>query len=194
MNMNLSVKNTSAIIRTNLSNLSQDGFKKIFENINLYGIKKSIDKRGIDGFINHCALLAAGTGAISGSGSALTMVIGLPLDVINNITQQFRVTLGIIYYKRGVYQISFEEFMAIVATSVKVEAGIAITKTMLEDVAEKLLLKMGSKAAGRLIPVFGAVIGGSANYMFIKGVAKAVKQMEMQPAFFESNTWKQKTT
>lgn len=175
--MKRSIQRTTDFVKRNFENLSHEGFKKIFDNINLYGIKKSVDRRGIDGFINHCARLAAGTGVLSGSGGAITMVASVPLDVINNITQQFRVTLGIIYYNRGTYQITFEEFMAIVATSMKVEAGVAITKTMLEEIAEKLLLKMGSKTAGRLIPVFGAVIGGSANYMFIKGVAKSVKEL-----------------
>jgi hypothetical protein len=177
--MNLTVKKASGYVKESFQDLSHEGFKKIFENINLYGIKKSVDKRGIDGFINHCARLAAGTGAIAGSGGALTMIASLPVDVVNNITQQFRVTLAIIYHNRGTYQISFDEFMKIVATSMKVEAGIAITKTMLEEIAEKLLLKMGSKTAGRLIPIFGAAIGGTANYLFIKGVAKAVKEMEL---------------
>jgi hypothetical protein len=177
--MKPSIKATTALVRTNLENLSHEGFKKIFNNINLYGIKKSVDKRGIDGFINHCARLAAGTGAITGTGGVITLAVGIPVDVVNNITQQFRVTLGIIYHNRGTYQITFEEFMAIVATSMKVEAGIAITKTMLEELAEKLLLKMGSKIAGRLIPVFGAAIGGTANYLFIKGVAQEVKKMEL---------------
>jgi hypothetical protein len=177
--MKTSVKKTTAFIKQNLEQLSQTGFRKIFDNINLYGIKKSVDKRGIEGFINHCARLAAGTGALAGTGGAITMLASLPVDVINNITQQFRVTLGILYYTRGTYQITFEEFMSIVATSMKVEAGVAITKTMMEEVAEKLLMKFGSKAAGRLIPIVGAVIGGTANYMFVKGVAEAVRQLEL---------------
>lgn len=176
--MKVSFQGTKTYLQQTMQNLSHDGFKKIFDSISLIGIKNSVDKRGIEGYINHCARLAAGTGAIGGTGGAITMLASLPIDVINNITQQFRVTLGIIYYNRGTYQISFEELMAIVATSMKVEAGVAITKTMLEEVAEKLLMKMGSKAAGRLIPVVGAIIGGTANYLFVKGVAKAVQQME----------------
>jgi hypothetical protein len=176
--MKLSIKKATGYVRHNLEDLSHHGFKKIFESINQYGIKRSVDKRGIDSFINHCARLAAGTGAITGSGGAITMIAGLPIDIVNNITQQFRVTLGIIYHNRGTYQVSFDEFMAVVATSMKVEAGVAVTKTVLEEIAEKLLLKMGSKAAGRLIPIFGAAIGGTANYLFIKGVAKAVRNMQ----------------
>jgi hypothetical protein len=177
--MKASIQSTKSYLQQTMQNLSHEGFKKIFDSINLSGIKKSVDKRGIEGYINHCARLAAGTGAIGGTGGAITMLASLPIDVVNNITQQFRVTLGIIYYNRGTYQLTYDEFMAIVATSMKVEAGIAITKTMLEELAEKLLLKMGSKAAGRLIPVVGAIIGGTANYLFIKGVAKAVQQMEL---------------
>lgn len=175
--MKASIKSTKAYLQRTMQNLSQEGFKKIFDSINPDGIKASVDKRGIDGHVEHCARLAAGTGAIGGAGGAITMLASLPIDVVNNITQQFRVTLGIIYYYRGAYRFTFEEFMAIVATSMKVEAGVAITKTMLEELAEKLLLKMGSKAAGRLIPVVGAVIGGTANYLFIKRIASAVHEM-----------------
>jgi len=47
-----------------------------------------------------------------------------------------------------------------------------ITKNVMEEVAEKLLINLGSKTAERLVPVVGAVIGGAANYMFIKRVAR----------------------
>lgn len=177
--MNISIRNKSAQLRQNLENLSHDGFKKIFEHINLYGIKKGVDTMGLDKFINQCAYIAAGTGVITGSGGALTMIIGLPVDVINTITQQFRVTLAIIYNRRGEYQMTFDEFMTFVAASVKVEAGVALTKTIMEEIAEKLLLRLGSKAAGRLIPVVGGVIGGSANYIFIKRMAETVKKMDL---------------
>lgn len=68
--------------------------------------------------------------------------------------------------------------MQFIATSLKVEAGVTLTKTMLERVAEKLLMILGTRTAERLIPVVGAAIGGAANYMFIKRMAKSVKEME----------------
>jgi hypothetical protein len=37
------------------------------------------------------------------------------------------------------------------------------------------LLNLGSKTAERLVPVVGAVIGGSANYLFIKKVARQLR-------------------
>ncbi|RYD76370.1 MAG: hypothetical protein EOP55_11615, partial [Sphingobacteriales bacterium] len=59
---------------------------------------------------------------------------------------------------KGSYKISFEDFMRLVAASMKIEAGVAVTKTMMEAVAEKILLKFGARAAQRLVPVVGAVI------------------------------------
>ena len=161
------------------SRLSQEGFKQIFDRINQLNIKNGVDKLGIDKFIEQCAYLAAGSGVISGTGGMLTMVVGVPLDFINLITQQFRVTMAIMYVKRGTYHIGFDEFMSMIATSLKVEAGVTLTKTMMEGVAEKLLMILGTRTAERLVPVVGAVIGGTANYLFIKRMAESVKKMQM---------------
>ena len=157
--------------------LSHDGFRKIFESIDQLSVKKSVDKIGLDKFINQCAYMAAGTGAIAGSGGIMTMLVGMPVDFVNLITQQFRVTMAIMYYAKGSYRIGFDEFMQLVATSFKIEAGVAVTKTMKESIAEKLLLAFGVRAAERLLPVVGAVIGGTANYLFVKRMAAKVKEL-----------------
>jgi hypothetical protein len=122
--------------------------------------------------------MAAGTGVITGGGGAITMIVGMPFDLLNMITQQFRVTMAIIYHNRGNYQLDFAEFMAIVAASLQVEVGVAITKGMMERIAEKIMLRMGSKTAARLIPVVGGVIGGTANYLFIKRIGESIKRMQ----------------
>ena len=134
---------------------------------------------GLDKFIEQCAWLAAGTGVVSGSGGMFTLIAGIPFDFANLVTQQFRVTMAIMYHNRRTYQISFEEFMALVATSLKVEAGVAISKTMMEGVAEKLLMLFGTRTAERLVPIVGGVIGGGTNYVFIKRMAKSLKAMEL---------------
>lgn len=157
--------------------LSKYGFRKVFDSINRHGIKRGVDEMGLDGFIEHCARLAAGTGAISGLGGPVTMIVGIPADLLNNVTQQFRVTLAVIYQRKGNYNIGFEEFMSVVAISIGVEAGVSVTKAALVRVAEKLLIRMGEKAAGRMIPVAGALVGGLTNYLFIKGIGKAVKKL-----------------
>jgi hypothetical protein len=159
--------------------LSFYGFRKIFDSINQHGIQKGVDRMGIDGFIEHCARLAASTGAITGMGGAVTMIVGIPADLFNNLAQQFRVTLGIIYARRGSYTVSFEELMSIVGVSLGLEAGLMLTREILEKVAEKLLLRMGARAGGRLIPVIGAVVGGTANYLFIKSVGASVKKIPL---------------
>lgn len=162
--------------------LANTGFEKIFNHIDQLGIKKGVDKHGLDKFIEQCAWMAAGSGVISGSGGLITMLAGIPLDMINIITQQFRITMAILYQRRGGYQIAFDEFMSLVAVSLRVDAGVAITKTVMEEVAEKMLLKIGARTAERLIPVVGAAIGGTANYIFIKRMAESVKRMDFVPA------------
>lgn len=176
--MKIPFKKARTDIKKYVDTLSHDGFRQIFDHIDQLSIKKGVDKMGLDKFINQCAYMAAGSGAIAGSGGIMTMIIGMPVDFVNLITQQFRVTMAVMYYTKGSYKIGFDEFMILVATSFKVEAGVAITKTMMEGVAEKLLLVFGVRAAERLVPVVGAVIGGTANYLFVKRMALKVKEMK----------------
>ena len=159
--------------------LAHIGFRRVYKSINQYGIKKGVDEMGIDAFIEHCARLAAGTGAVTGLGGAATFLVGIPADMVNCLTQQFRVTLGIVYHRRGTYNIAFDEFMSIVAVSVGVEAGMMMTRSVLEHIAERLFARMGARAGGRLIPLMGAVIDGTTNYFFLKGVGRSVKKLPL---------------
>jgi hypothetical protein len=168
-------------IKAQSKKLAHEGFRQIFDRIDQLNIKRGVDQLGLDKFIEQCAYLAAGSGVVSGSGGVLTAVIGIPVDFLNLITQQFRVTMAIMYYNRGSYEIDYEEFMSLVAASLKVEAGVAVTKTIMENVAEKLLMILGTRTAERMVPVVGAVIGGTANYIFIKRMAKSVKEMQGEP-------------
>jgi hypothetical protein len=172
-------------IKQQATKLADSGFKQIFDHIDQLKIKKGVDTLGLDKFINQCAFMAAGSGAISGSGGMITLVAGVPIDFVNLIAQQFRATMAIMYYNKGSYHISYEEFMALVATSLKVEAGVALSKTMMEGIAEKMLMVLGTRTAERLVPVVGAVIGGTANYLFIKRMANSVKQMQDEPVVIE---------
>ena len=47
----------------NQQTLLSQSFHKAFESINQFEVKKGVDAMGIGGFINHCATLAAATGA-----------------------------------------------------------------------------------------------------------------------------------
>lgn len=175
-----SLRKMVSTIRLDVDNLSQDGFRKLFTNVNQVSIKKSVDREGIDKFIERCARMAAVSGAVSGGGGVFTVAIGIPLDLVNLVTQQIRVTLGIIYYSRGAYEITFDEFLSYMAAALQVEAGIAIAKSILERGSEKMLLRMGTKTATRLIPVIGGAIGGATNYLFIKRMADTVKRLQPQ--------------
>ncbi|HVW14094.1 MAG TPA: hypothetical protein VHB54_09735 [Mucilaginibacter sp.] len=178
-------KNMIANLRSGFDNWSQDGVRKLFSRVDQLGVRQGVDKMGLNGFIEHCARLSVVTGAISGGGGALTMSIGIPIDLANVVTQQIRVALAIIYYHRGSYTVSFDEFMSIMATALQVEAGIAVTKGLLERSAENALLRIGPKTAARLVPVVGAVISGATNYLFVKRMARKIKAMNY---WYESAT------
>lgn len=171
----INFKKMKSDVRSGFKNLAEGGFKQIFNHIDQLSIKKGVDTMGLDKFINQCALFAAGSGVVTGIGGIGTMLVGTPLDIVNLITQQFRVTLAVSYYKTGKYKINFEDFFKIVASSVKADTKLAISKNIMEEVAERMLLSLGSKASRRLVPVVGGVIGGTVNYLFIKGVAKELK-------------------
>ena len=164
-------------INKRASLLATYAFRKIFDRVDKDAVKKGVDERGLNGFVRHCARLAATTGFVSGAGGAATLLVGLPADVLNNLTQQFRVTLAVIYAKTGKYELGFEDFMTVVAVSIGVEAGVIITKAALVRVAEKLVARLGERTAGRLVPVLGAAIGGTTNYIFIKGIAASVRRV-----------------
>ena len=171
----LNISKIKTSLRAGFNQLSHGGFQQIFSHIDQVSIKKGVDTMGIDKFINQCALMAAGSGAVTGIGGIGTALIGMPLDIVNLITQQFRVTMAIAYYNTGNYRFPFEDFFKIVASSLKADTGVAISKNVMEEVAEKILMSLGSKTAQRFLPVVGAVIGGTINYLFIKRIADGVK-------------------
>ncbi|QQL50922.1 hypothetical protein [Mucilaginibacter ginkgonis] len=164
-------KKAGADLKKAFAKLSEGGFEKIFKQIDQLNIKHGVDTLGIDKFIQQCAVLAAGSGAITGLGGIATMLIGVPVDMINLLTQQFRVTMAISYYYTGKSTFTFSDFIKIVAASLKVDTRMTVSKTLIEEVAEKLMVSIGSKTAERLLPIVGAVIGGTANYLFIKRMA-----------------------
>jgi hypothetical protein len=169
------------MIRENINKkanlLATHAFRRVFERVDRAAVKKGVDEMGLNGFIKHCARLAATTGFVSGIGGVATMVVSVPADVLNNLTQQFRVTLAVIYAKTGDYEVTFEDFMAIVAISVGVETGVMITKSVLVRIAERLLIRLSERTAARVVPVLGAAIGGATNYLFIKGIGATLKRV-----------------
>ncbi|QNL49385.1 hypothetical protein H8S90_22080 [Olivibacter sp. SDN3] len=171
----ISFKKIKGRFNTGAHQFSVDIFRHIFDKIDQLGIKKGVDQLGLDKFINQCAFLAAGSGVITGVGGISTIAVGVPLDMANVIAQQFRVNLAVTYSKTGNYQMRFDEFFAMLTDSLKGNTGITVTKKAMEEVAEKLMLNMGAKTTSRLVPIVGAVIGGSANYLFIKRVAASLK-------------------
>jgi len=168
------MKKIRSKFRKSIAYLTRGGLKQLFGRIDQLRIKKGVDELGLEKFIHHCALMAAGSGVITGAGGMATMAIGVPLDLINLITQQFRVTMAISYYNTGSYKLQYDDFIKIIAASLHVDAGMAVTKNVMEQIGEKLILNIGTKTAERIVPIVGAVIGGTVNYLFIKRVANSL--------------------
>lgn len=157
--------------------LATYAFRRVYDRVDKEAVRKGVDEMGLNGFIKHCARVAATTGVVAGIGGVATLVVGVPADVLNNLTQQFRVTLAVIYAKTGSYEVNFEDFMAIVAVSIGVEAGVIITKSVLVRIGERLLIRMSERTAARVVPILGAAIGGTTNYFFIKGIGASLKRV-----------------
>jgi hypothetical protein len=157
-----------------------DSFEAIYNHIDEIKIKEKVDQIGIEAFINQCARYAAATGAMSGIGGFVSTIVGLPADLINNIIQEFRVTLGVIYHKTGRYKISFVEFMKIVGASLGIEAAMTGMRVLMLEIAKRIIIRVGAGTAGKLIPLFGTIIGGGVNYVFIRSIGAAVMSINIR--------------
>lgn len=162
-------------------------FSKMYSQLDKEKIKDTVDEIGIDEFIKRCSRYAAASGAVNGFGGFTSMIVGIPVDVVNNVFQQFRVTLAVIYHKKGVYKVSFTDFMKIVGVSVGVEVGASMTKAVLINIANKILLRLSASATGKAVPVLGALICGGVNYGFIKFIGVAVKKIDIEKIAFEDD-------
>ncbi|NEZ54146.1 hypothetical protein DXZ20_00175 [Leptolyngbyaceae cyanobacterium CCMR0081] len=156
-----------------------DLFEKAFDTLDPQEIKKAVDEHGIDKFISRCAKRSAIIGGICGAGGLTTGLLGLPFDVWNNVIQQFRVTLGVIYHQRGICSVGFHDFMKIVGVSVGVETGASVTSTVMLLIAFQILTRLGVSNVAGAVPITGSVVRGSVNYAFISGIGAAVKAIDM---------------
>ena len=155
---------------------------QLYEAIDSDNIKQQVDSHGLDHFIHICALEAGATGAIAGFGGLAFAALGVPASVINTVAQQFRVTMAVIYSKRGTVKPSFTDFLAIVGMSLGVEAGVTAGAEVTGAIAAEILVELGAAEGGMMIPVVGAVIGGGANYAFIRAIGGSLKRLSMKPA------------
>ena len=165
-------------MKKEILNQIESSFKFIHENLDGFSISKHVEKKGIDNYINYCAGLAATTGVITGFGGGITLLLGLPADIANTISQQFRVTLAVIYNKTGRYKIKFSEFMKIVGLSIGIEVGFHSLQVLTIKIAQEIAKKIASRGFGRVIPILGGVVGGSMNFVFIKSIGTALQVME----------------
>ena len=153
--------------------------QEVFENMDKYKVKDGVDSMGIKKYIKHCANLAAATGVATGAFGPISL-IGMPIDIINNIVQQFRVTLAVIYEKTGQYKVSWEYFAKIVGVSVGVEVGATVGKVVLLQIAKAIMMRLAAGGFGRLIPIVGGGVVGGVNYAFIRSIGAALMKMDIK--------------
>ncbi|MBP0614788.1 hypothetical protein [Jiella mangrovi] len=163
-----------------IEQLILEQMKNVYEQLNVESIKKDVDEKGIDAVINQAALWAGATGAVAGTGGAVTMVFGLPVSVINTLVQQFRVTMAVIHHKRQSVVPSFEDFMKIVGLLLGVQIGATMTRSLLLNIAGQIGARVATGGFAMAVPVLGGVVGGGANYLYIRGIGASLKRMNMK--------------
>lgn len=161
-----------------IKNKLEGSFEFIHRNLDDFKIKEKVDEMGINGYINYCAALAGITGATAGLGGGVTMLIGLPADLLNTVAQQFRVTLAVIYHRTGRYKLTFSEFMKIAGLSLGVEVGFKGINYITIRVAEEIGKRLLARGFGRVIPLVGGLVGLGLNVAFIKSIGSALLAME----------------
>lgn len=159
-----------------VDDLIQKNLELIFNGISQIKIKETVDREGVDSFINASAMLAATSGALAGA-AGIVGVAAIPVDALNIITQHFRVVLAVIYSKTGKYNCTFSEALAIMGLSLGVHASARALTTV---VARELGKKLATRSAAKLIPFAGAVLGSGANYTYIRSVGAALKKLELE--------------
>jgi hypothetical protein len=153
--------------------------RDLYMNVDNYKVKEAVDSGGIDAFINRCAKLAATSGAAAGVGG-IASAIALPADAINLVLQHIRVTLAVIYDKTGSYDVSFAQLLPVLGASVGVTAGALGGAALAYHIAGRIAVRLVAGSAGRVIPILGAVVGGSLNYGYIKAVGKVLQNLDIE--------------
>lgn len=156
-------------------------FRTVFDHLDHEAVRAEVDAVGFDRFVEESARLAGVTGAVAGLGGALTMIVGLPASIINNVAQQFRVTLAAVYVQQGGDTApDFDAFMRVVGRSLGLDLEHSLTNSVLITIAHNILARLGASAAGAMIPVLGAFIGGGLSYGFIKGIGRSLKALDLK--------------
>lgn len=153
--------------------------KSIYETVEFDAIKRDVDAKGIDKVISDAALMAGSAGAVGGLGGGVTAALGIPAVLAVTVAMQFRVTVAVIYHKTGEIKVDFDRFIKIVAVSLGVDVGVGIAAGLVTAVAGQILVRLGARGVGIVVPLFGALIGGATSYAFITTVASTLMGMDM---------------
>lgn len=153
--------------------------KSVYEAVEFDAIRRDVDAKGIDKVISDAALMAGSAGAVGGFGGGATAVLGIPAVLAVTVAMQFRVTAAVIYHKTGEIKVDFERFIKIVAVSLGVDVGVGIAAGLVTAVAGQILVRLGARSVGIVIPLFGALVGGATSYAFITTVASTLMAMDM---------------
>lgn len=155
-------------------------FEEIFASLDRAKIAGQVDAMGIQAFLKQTASYATASGAATGAWGILGL-LGVPLDLVNCIVQQFRATLAVIYHRTGRYEVTFDYFIGIVAASLGVSTSSGSAgRTALLQVARQIVVRLAAGSAGRLVPVVGALVAGGVNYVFLTTIGKQLMKLDIR--------------
>ena len=159
-----------------------NGLRGIYDQLDGFKIKSVVDEIGIKAFIRRCAGYAASSGFAAGLGGPVTLIVGLPVDLLNCAAQEFRVALAVIYDRTGRYRLDFSEFIKIFAVTLGIEVAtttVGLGANMIaRAVAARLTLRLSTRAAAKAVPLVGAALGGGINFAFIASYGASLLALE----------------
>jgi EcsC family protein len=168
-------------------------FRSLFEGLDTQKIHEEVEtlKRSQPGYrpARHARMLArrtalrcAAAGAVTGLPGGALAIGALGADLAYLVHQQFRLILGIaaIYGHSPTNRERFAEALSCLAYSSGVGIGKQGIATVLGSatteggvVAERIGLRMAGERLARVIPIIGAVSGGTLNYVSVRAVARS---------------------
>lgn len=162
----------------------QNYLESLFKELSQRSIKEEVDEHGLDAFIETAARYAAFGGFVGNIGGVVTMWAGIPAEILNNIVQQFRITLAVIYARTGNYQVTFPEFFKIVGLSLGVEVGASIGKAICIQVVGAIVARIAATSSVsaflRWIPFVAGGVCAGVNYAYIHAIGAALKELNLR--------------
>jgi hypothetical protein len=185
---------TARALKKRADLILEEIFRSMFEEIDTEKLRADVTAlkaSGGDGFAeaDHARMLArrtglrcAAAGAVTGLPSGLLALGTLGADLTYLLYQEFRLILGIatIYGHEPTHRLRFQEALQCLAYASGVGLGKSGVGALLESatvegglIAEKIGSRILKEQLAKVVPVVGAISGGTLNYLAVRAVGHA---------------------